>query len=198
MNALDFFSEWPRTFIFQKEVNKTNFGGVLFMFYSIIMILISLSYILLYSLNEKYEIQYSSILNQTLTRDLDALNKNPDLNPELQFTFILDSYIKGAISKDFKLDSKDKIESPVLELIQYEDEVVPEYRFYLNSSVSDFDVNLLYFCGNDSNCSLNKENESNMENDDSLILGLQTFLPKIEHQNSSGPISNDKKIYITI
>ena len=82
-------------------------------------------------------------------------------------------------------------------MIQYEDKIVPEYRFYLNSSVSDFVVNLLYFCGNDSNCSLNKESESNMENDDSLILELQTFFPKIEHQNSSGPISNDKKIYLT-
>ena len=61
MRNLDFLSEFPRTFIFQKEVNKTNFGGVLFLIYGIIMMIISLSYILDFYLNDKFEIEYSSI-----------------------------------------------------------------------------------------------------------------------------------------
>ena len=44
MNSLDIFSDSPRYFIFQKETNKTNFGGVLTLFFSIIMILISFLY----------------------------------------------------------------------------------------------------------------------------------------------------------
>ena len=30
MDYLDFFSESPKVYIFQKEVNKTKFGGFLF------------------------------------------------------------------------------------------------------------------------------------------------------------------------
>ena len=56
MRHLDFLSEYPRTYIFQKDVNKTDFGGVLFVIYTIVMLIISLSYILDYYLNDKYEI----------------------------------------------------------------------------------------------------------------------------------------------
>ena len=38
MRNLDFLSEYPRTYIFEKDVNKTNFGGVLFLIYAIIML----------------------------------------------------------------------------------------------------------------------------------------------------------------
>ena len=34
MHPLDLLSESPRFFIFKKEANKTNFGGVLFLFIS--------------------------------------------------------------------------------------------------------------------------------------------------------------------
>ena len=34
MHCLDFLSEPPKMFIFQKEVAKTNFGGVLFLIYN--------------------------------------------------------------------------------------------------------------------------------------------------------------------
>ena len=54
MYFLDFLNESPNFFIFQKKANQTNFGGVLFLIYIIIMILISLAYILDYELNDKY------------------------------------------------------------------------------------------------------------------------------------------------
>ena len=53
MRKIDFLSEYPRFFIFEQEVNKTNFGGILFLLYAIIMLIISISYILLFALNDK-------------------------------------------------------------------------------------------------------------------------------------------------
>ena len=48
MHPLDIFSDSPKFFIFEKEANKTNFGGVLTLFFSIIMTLISILYFLDY------------------------------------------------------------------------------------------------------------------------------------------------------
>ena len=54
MQNFDFLSTSPNIFIFRKETNKTIFGGILFLIYIIIMILISLLYILDYTLNENF------------------------------------------------------------------------------------------------------------------------------------------------
>ena len=56
MNNLDFLSSSPNIFIFQKQSNKTTFGGVLFLIYIIIMIGITFIYIMDYIYNEKYTI----------------------------------------------------------------------------------------------------------------------------------------------
>ena len=56
MNALDFLNSQHQYYIFGRETNKTNFGGVLFLIYLIIMIFISSMYILDFAFNEKYEI----------------------------------------------------------------------------------------------------------------------------------------------
>jgi hypothetical protein len=91
MRNIDFLSEYPRIYIFEKEVNKTNFGGILFLLYIITMLIISASYILLFYLNDTYKIEYASINNQTLSQDSDELDKNPDLNPTLEFQMMVDS-----------------------------------------------------------------------------------------------------------
>ena len=57
MYFLDFFNSPPQYSIFKKEKNKTQFGGILFMIYIIIMLIISLIYILDYAINDKYEIE---------------------------------------------------------------------------------------------------------------------------------------------
>ena len=74
MYFLDYLNESPNIFIFQKKANKTNFGGVLFLLYIIIMILISFAYILDYALNEKYI--YESFRFYNYTTDNEELNKD--------------------------------------------------------------------------------------------------------------------------
>ena len=84
MNSIDFLSGAPNIFIFHKVRNKTNFGGVLFMIYIIVMILISLAYILDYALNDTYTYESINCFNQTNDTERDILNEGDELNPYLE------------------------------------------------------------------------------------------------------------------
>ena len=57
MHGFDFISDSPRTLIFQKSSNKTNFGGFLFLIYLLAILLIFIIYIIDYVQNDKYIIQ---------------------------------------------------------------------------------------------------------------------------------------------
>ena len=86
MHGLDFISDSPRTYIFQKGSNKTNLGGVLALIYLIILIFIAVAYILEYSLNEKFEFSYfhRQISNKQERQDY---LKDKNINPNISFYF---------------------------------------------------------------------------------------------------------------
>ena len=192
MRHLDFLSEYPRTYIFQKDVNKTDFGGVLFVIYAIVMLIISLSYILDYYLNDKYEIEYSSIRNQTYAEDLEALDENPDLNPTMDFVFT----VKG-LSDFFNIFTKKDGIYTVNKLTSDVDPDGVVVKFITNSSVSGFQAVLAFSCGNDPSCTINEEDEGKTE-DTSFKFQFSTLFPKIDNQNSLKPILYDKTIGHTI
>ena len=92
MQKLDFLSGAPKTFIFEKSSNKTNLGGVFTLIYLIIVLIISLAYIVDYEANPKYEAQSHS--EHFFNNDEEYMinkRKNKKLNPELSFSFGLDS-----------------------------------------------------------------------------------------------------------
>ena len=89
MHPLDFISQSPHLFIFNREANKTNFGGILFIIYIVICLGIFLYYLLNYINNNKYEIQYTLNYNQTLYDDKDAIAQNDSLNPILDIHILL-------------------------------------------------------------------------------------------------------------
>ena len=80
-NNFDFISKPPNFLIFQGEANKTNFGGVLFLLYIIIMAFISLGYILDYIMNAKYEIETS--IYKYFPDDKIKPPPNPDIDIEI-------------------------------------------------------------------------------------------------------------------
>ena len=186
MRNIDFLSEYPRIFIFEKEVNKTNFGGILFLLYIIIMLIISAYYLSLFCLNDKYKIEYLSINNQTLAEDIDELDKNQDLNPTLEFKMMV-PYRKEFQNFKVAIQRGDDIQ------------IIENYNTYwrngkkigttINSSVSKFTASLVYFCGKDSTC-LNHEKDLIYDNT-SIELDFDTPLKKIDHQNHSKPISDE-------
>ena len=92
MYAIDFFNMPPQYSIFQKETNKTQFGGVLFLIYLIVMFFISLAYILDYAVNDKYEIEFSivnSFFSKINPEDIEFGKFDSGVNPELNFIFYI-------------------------------------------------------------------------------------------------------------
>ena len=86
MNCLDFLSTSPNFYIFQENRYKTNFGGVLFFLYLLIMLIISLAYILDFAFNPKYEIETSTIFINSNEK------ANPPPDPEIDLEIILEHY----------------------------------------------------------------------------------------------------------
>ena len=89
MYYLDFLSDSPKIFIFGKDTYKTNFGGIIFLIYIIVMILISLIYIVDYAANEKYSFEIFSFYNNTSDE-----NKNDKMLDDEKFNPFLDISIK--------------------------------------------------------------------------------------------------------
>ena len=98
MHFLDFLSSSPKFFIFQKETAKTNFGGILFLIYIIVMISISLAYIVNYAVNDKYTYEIKIIDNTTNNEPinifseespLEILNEDDELNPSINFSMVM-------------------------------------------------------------------------------------------------------------
>ena len=92
MNSLDFLNIPPQYYIFGKKNNQTNFGGVLFLIYIIVMIFISLIYILDYSLNDKYDVESYTIdgFNGKEIKDDYETKNNSILNQKVFFTISLE------------------------------------------------------------------------------------------------------------
>ena len=193
MRALDFLSDSPKNYIFQKKAHKTNFGGILFLLYCIIMTIISLSYILDFALNDKYEVEYLRIENQTLDKDLPALDDDPNYNPTLTFNLVFTQ----PLSKQFKIYYIQNGKFYIKDFFDcfYASLNKPGKCFSLDSKVSDLNFAVLYFCGNDSKCSINEEDSSISEN--TIEFYLEVPLGKIYHQNNLKPILDDK-IFNTI
>ena len=142
MHFLDFLNESPNFFIFQKKANQTNFGGVLFLIYILIMILISLAYILDYELNDKYT--YESFTFYNYTADNNELNKDENLNPFFNLTISLDYHGDFAV---YDISNNKFLESDDIDFFSYSS------NYYIRRQASDIKFFIYYKCGDDENCS---------------------------------------------
>ena len=153
LKKLDFLNESPQIYIFNKKSNKTLFGGVIFIIFIIIMILISLLYFYDYIKNEKYELEYSRFYSPITPEEQQLKNKDPLLNPKLNFTMYAKRYIKNTYNNsEFAFyDKKSK------SFIYNVDSMS------ISKNVSSFELELLYRCQNitDEICPL-RENDKNI------------------------------------
>ena len=108
MHSFDFLSDSPKYFIFQKDSNKTNLGGILFILYMIVMIIIVTFYMFDYFYdiknNQKYEINASTI-EEIITinneEENNAFNVESETNPKLSFKIELYDYNNEVLSDNF-------------------------------------------------------------------------------------------------
>ena len=177
MNSLDIFSDSPRYFIFQKETNKTNFGGVLTLFFSIIMILISFLYFLDFNDMNNYSIEYSHIMTSVLDKDIPKWNRNPVDNPNITFRIRLLNYDDQDLSENFLIQD--------LKTKQFLDRI--ENNTYIDRRISDFSIGIFYNCTDKINCSLMKEDKSKL----GYKVQIDYESKKIDPQNSPEPFTGD-------
>ena len=187
MHFFDFLSSPPNLFILQEKKAKTNCGGILFCFYIIIMLSISLAYKIKYAVNDKYSVEIKIIDNTTnnqipfhymYKKESDIpyfrLDDDEELNPLLNISI----YARG----DFKIYENSRNTQKYLDG-DCIDEKHSEYLYNITTRVSDllyWDGNGLefhYICGNDSNCS-SIDNQKRLER--SFHLGFPGF--KLDHQ----------------
>ena len=177
MHPLDILSDSPKYFIFQKETNKTNFGGVLTLFFILIMIFLSFLYFLDYYDLDDYSIEYSHISNITLDKDIPKLNSNPDYNPNLTFVLQITNSDGEPLSKRFF----------IYDLSIMRELPIENNYTIINRRISDFNIIIGYSCENNSNCTPKKEDMSEY----GFKLKIDYIHPNIDLQNHPTPIKDE-------
>ena len=109
MKKLDFLSNPPKTFIFQKSSNKTTFGGILTIIYFLVILIIAFIYIYNYVVNDKYIISFINYKEQVTADNITKLEADPDYNPTLNFSFDLLDMNGEPLSKNFLLMDRNTV-----------------------------------------------------------------------------------------
>ena len=105
MHSLDFLSDSPKYFIFHKNANKTNLGGVVFILFMIIILFITTFYLydFFYDIymDQKYEISASTIEEIIGEENDEKLKSESEMNPKISFNIELYNYNFTPLSDNF-------------------------------------------------------------------------------------------------
>ena len=145
MRKIDFLSNPPKTFIFQKSSNKTAFGGVLTIIYLLIILIIAFTYIYNFVVNDKYIISYINSYEPKTDKEISELRKDPNLNPTLNFVFKLFDMFGDPLSNNYLLMNMST------------NSLLDRNTIY-KCRVSDLKISVIYNCS-DMNCSLRQEDQ---------------------------------------
>ena len=170
MHPLDFISESPNLFIFQKESNKTNFGGFLFLIYLILIILIFIYYLIDYIEGDKYIVQSFSHFNIRTNEEVRKRNEDINYNPNITFKLELKDWQGNLLDNKFKLYSM-------------HNGTLLNRNTTFKERVNNFNIWILYEC-EDSNCTSYDEYKNRLNFD--LDLEYDGFY--LDHQNKNKPI----------
>ena len=170
ISNFDFLSSPPQIYFLGKRTNKTIFGGILFLIYIIIMIVITIFYILDYYLNDKYDIRYS--LYKNFQEDLNINVKN-DLN--YNFTFSMDMI---RVTQDLESDSLNE----KFLLLDSNFSVIEENTMITKTN-DEMIIYIAYFCI--SNCSY--ENDIDI----AYLNNISYNGYKLDHQSDKIPLETN-------
>ena len=187
MYKLDFLSGAPKTFIFARDSNKTNLGGIFTLIYLILTLLIAYISIYFYIKKQNYSVVYTyeeEYLNINSDKHTNKLT-NEKLNPEITYKFEMDLNVDK--SKFYAIAYKNPNDS-----FKFGEE--RKFKVY------DFGLFIWYNCeklGDDNyDCSLRK-------NDSSLVylFSLNCAGFKTDRQNEESPLLNNyisENFYFTV
>ena len=189
MHPLDIISQSPNLYLFQKQSNKTNFGGFLFLVYLVIIILVLIYYIVDYYINPTYTIQSFTHFNFKTKEEIEERNNDQVYNPNIDFNLSL-KYFKNRTNYDFTNN---------FTLYDYDKRRFIDINSKFNDKINDFNYLITYKCDNftcENYFDFIKTFQENNIDEFYLYLDYQGFT--LEHQDDSEPIKkNDtfKKVY---
>ena len=139
MRKLDFLSQSPNSFIFQKESNKTTFGGAFSVIYLISIFFIFLYFRTIYAFSDPYEItSFISEEKRIKNNEQKKFTESKKYNPILPMKFsILDAYGKNLNDKFIIVDMSNNI--------------TIERDKLINKRVDDINFAILYKCDETNN-----------------------------------------------
>ena len=173
MHSLDFLSDPPKYFIFQKGANKTNLGGILFMVYILILICISFVYLYDFITGDKYIIESSLFDELTDIKKRIELYEKDEINHEKYFFIELYDYHGKKLSDNFII--RDIGTKKIL-----------DRGIFFKKRVSDFGFFIEYICETE-NCIKREEDKTYFKYQ--VEITYQDFI--IDHQSKDSPIKND-------
>ena len=161
-----------------------------------LIIIISSSYILDFIINDKFEVENLSIQNQTKIEDLKTIDKIDGYNhiTDFRISVPVETYFDY-----FRLRYADENNiTHVVNLTErYNYTNLKQYNlsgesigFNFKSRVSEFEAELLFCCGNDSNCN---DFIDLLKHEEPIFIGFEPLFPKIDHQNPLKPILEEDK-----
>ena len=178
MHKFDFLSGEPKTFIFAKNSNKTNLGGVLTLIYLIIIILITIYYLYDYTSNDKYTVTYRAEHSvYRLYKDIEKIYFDDNYNPNISFSIQLG---KGLDSNNFEMY--------LFDFEQYMSKKKINFGSIYHSKVFSLTIYLYYKCPNYTK-GFEECKKSFPEGFKTITLSYEGY--KLQHQNSKSPIYRD-------
>ena len=183
MHRFDFLSGAPKTFIFQKDSNKTNLGGIFTIIFLLVIFVIIYSYLYEYFANPKYNVSYYYHEEYYDDDERDEKFNDTNLYPELEYNLqIYPEYIrKSLLLATMKEDGKFHVLEP---------------KKTYKKQVSKLNFYVFYKCSNKTDCSFrgdDKDKESSPFNIFDLVFEYMGY--SCDHQNPDSPIKRHKEYY---
>jgi len=135
MKKIDFLSQSPKNFIFQKESNKNTIGGIFTFLLILIFLIIFFYYRVKYAFSNQYDI--ISFISHEKTIDANHQQKfieSEKYNPTLKLKFNL-------------VNSQDKGISNRFQIFDYKGQLIVRDQV-IERKISDIGFFILYFCPN--------------------------------------------------
>ena len=181
MHPLDIISQSPNLYLFQKQSNKTNFGGFLFLVYLVLIILVLIYYIVEYIRNPTYTIQSFNHFNFKTEKEIKERNNDEIYNPNIEFNITvqnLNDKTYHDISNNFKL-------------FDYTKGKFSDLNSKFNDKINNFDYFIVYECDGFNYSNYIKYTKTFQEdiNDFYLYMEYQGFT--LEHQDDNEPIKKN-------
>ena len=183
MRKVDFLSDSPKMYIFEKNSNKTTFGGFLTVIYLIILFLLAFAYIYSYDKNNKYIVTYTNYKKACDDTEREKNDRDSNYNPTLNFSFDIIDYSGQPLSKNYIL--LDERSGNIIE------------RNKSNQfNISNLRIVVLYNCS-DEECSLRNEDLEAYNKSVFYNFVFSRNFYEYDFEDSDKPIKLNKENYTT-